>query len=119
MVNGAGLGFNYDQRIAVMKQNLHYSVWSTAVQEDIDFVAQGNNIIQNYSKGIMFLSSQLSMYHEDQMLELINETGSQFILQIHDNINAIIQININHQREMIDGHDFTKLMVYISTIPAN
>ena len=119
MVNGAGLGFNYDQRIAVMKQNLHYSVWSTAVSEDIEFIAQGNNNIQNYSKGIMFLSSQLATQHEDQMLELINETGEQFILQIHDNIEAIIQINIDHQRELIDGRDFTKLRVYISTIPAN
>lgn len=119
MVNGVGLGFNYNQRIAVMKQNLHYSVWSTAVSEDIEFVAQGNNNVQNYSKEIMFLTSQLSMHHEGQMLELINETGEQFILQIHDNIKAIIQININHERELIDGHDFTKLSVYISTVPAN
>lgn len=120
MVNGVGLGFNYDQRIAALKSQLHFSVWSKAIQEDIEFIVQeNNNNSQNYSKGIMFPSAQLSFEHEGQMLELIDDVSEQLIFQIQEDIEAIIHINIDHYREVFGGYDRTKLIVFISTIPAN
>src|SRR6266700_8262602 len=98
MVNGVGLGFNYNQNILVMEEYLADS-FMMKVNEEFEPPQGIQNNIQAYTKAFNFPSHQLSNDHHQNMFEMLDEMCVFFIMELENIIEYIINVQTFHERE--------------------
>lgn len=121
MVNGIGLGFNYNQNIIIMKQYLAESFLMKA-NEKFGVIPQGfqQNNVQNYTKSFTFPSHQLSDDHHQSMFEMLDEMCDFFIMELEDIVDYVYQTHTFHERKNENGEeDSTYLYITVTAIPSN
>lgn len=118
MVQGAGIGFNYNQKVAAVKQQVE-EMFIEHVGDMFEFAfneAFDDGELSSFHHSFICPSSQLS---KDESL-LIGASLDMFIhLTLDEKISKIAEINVTHRRILHAGCDSTKIKIQVWAVPTN
>lgn len=120
MVNGAGIGFVYEQQVAVIKQELKDTFIELAGDKfdiELDQAVGEQEFLFTYFRSSVLLSRKLIVDENIEYLKFIIKVFNKFL---YGRISKVVQIDIDHER-FLDEYDIdcTKIKIQIQAVRLN